>query len=296
MSDDATAAFAEHIKSGQTSLCRCWAIVRKDGATFGFTDHDRALEFEGVTFKADSGLSARALHQSTGLSVDNTEALGTLSDVAVTEADIEAGRFDGAEVRTWIVNWQDVAARRLQFRGSIGELRRGAGAFHAELRGLTEALNQPIGRIYQKPCTAVLGDRACRFKLSTAGYSLETAVDRVEEQRVFAWKNLTGFDLEWFARGRLDVLSGEADGLSGLIKRDLEKDGVRLVELWEPFRALVRPGDQVRLVAGCDKRMETCRLKFNNFLNYQGFPDIPGEDWTVAYPRRSGTNTGGSLR
>ncbi len=289
-------AFAAHIATGQTSLCRCWAIVRKDGATFGFTDHDRTLEFEGIVFRADSGLSARALHQSTGLSVDNSEALGTLSDASVTEADIEAGRFDCADVRTWIVNWQDVSVRRLQFRGSIGELRRGAGAFHAELRGLTEALNQPIGRIYQKPCTAVLGDRNCQFNLTSAGYTEELTVERVEQQRVFSWKSLTGFDLDWFARGRLDVLSGEAKGLSGLIKRDFEEDGVRQIELWEPLRAAVRVGDRVKLIAGCDKRMETCRLKFNNLLNYQGFPDIPGEDWMMTYPRRTGANSGGSLR
>jgi uncharacterized phage protein (TIGR02218 family) len=50
------------------------------------------------------------------------------------------------------------------------------------------------------------------------------------------------------------------------------------------------------LVAGCDKRLETCRLKFNNILNFQGFPDLPGEDWVVAVPRTSGANTGGSLR
>ena len=75
------------------------------------------------------------MQQSTGLSVDNTEALGALSDAAIREADIEAGRYDGAEVRAWLVNWADVSARQLQFRGSIGELRRAGGAFEAELRG-----------------------------------------------------------------------------------------------------------------------------------------------------------------
>jgi uncharacterized phage protein (TIGR02218 family) len=55
-------------------------------------------------------------------------------------------------------------------------------------------------------------------------------------------------------------------------------------------------GDRVRLTAGCDKRMETCRLKFNNFLNFQGFPDLPGEDWVMAVPKKGNANTGGSRR
>ena len=66
------AALQAHLESGLTTLCRCWAIRRQDGQTFGFTDHDLDLSFDGVLFKADSGLTAMALQQSTGLSVDNT--------------------------------------------------------------------------------------------------------------------------------------------------------------------------------------------------------------------------------
>lgn len=286
----------EHAASGITTLCRAWAIVREDGTTFGFTDHDCGLEFEGITFKADTGLSAVALAQATGLSVDNTEALGALSDASVREDEIEAGRFDGAEVRSWLVNWSAPEERWLQFRGQIGEIRRAGGAFQAELRGLTEALNRPIGRVYQKPCTAVLGDKACRFDLATPGYSTDLLVVEVDEGRIFRWEALDGFDLDWFARGRLQVQSGTAAGLWGAIKFDRSLKGQREIELWEPIRATIAPGDAVRLTAGCDRRFETCRLKFNNLLNYQGFPDVPGEDWLMSVPKQSGTNTGGSRR
>ena len=54
-------------------------------------------------------------------------------------------------------------------------------------------------------------------------------------------------------------------------------------------------GDMVRIEAGCDRRAETCRLKFNNFLNFRGFPHIPGEDWVMSYPVSSARNDGGSL-
>lgn len=288
--------FLAHAASGHTTLCRAWAITRTDGVSFGFTDHDRELQFDGVRFRADSGLTASALAQSTGLSVDNTEALGALSDAAVREDDIEAGRFDGAEVRAWLVNWAAPDTRWLQFRGTIGELRRAGGAFHAELRGLTEALNRPLGRIYQKPCTAVLGDRACRFDVTQPGYQFQGAVVRVTTGRVFEWDDLNGFEPEWFQRGRLDIVGGASAGLWGMIKRDVFEDGVRRIELWEPIRGAIAEGDALTLTAGCDKRFETCRLKFNNLLNFQGFPDLPGDDWVMAYPTSSRANTGGSLR
>ena len=290
------AAFRAHVETGLTTLCRCWAVTRRDGVTHGFTDHDQTLAFEGLSFKADTGLSALALQQSTGLSVDNTEVMGALSDASIREADVEAGRYDEADIRCWLVNWADVSVRWLQFRGTLGEMTRAGGAFRAELRGLTEALNRPIGRVFQKPCTAVLGDPSCAFDLAVPGYRDDRPAEMVEARQGFLWSDLQGFEPGWFARGRLDVLSGEAARLWGIVKRDELTDAGRLVSLWEPLRAQVSPGDMVRLTAGCDKRMETCRLKFNNLLNYQGFPDIPGEDWVMAVPRQSGVNTGGSRR
>ncbi|MDF1716413.1 MAG: DUF2163 domain-containing protein [Antarcticimicrobium sp.] len=289
-------AFRAHVESGVTTLCRCLALTRSDGVQMGFTDHDRTLTFDGITFRAETGLSAQAVQQATGLAVDNTEAIGALSDAGLRDEEIEAGRFDGAEVRAWLVNWADVSVRWLQFRGTLGEIRRGGGAFHADLRGLTQALNRPLGRIYQTACTAVLGDGGCRFDLTTPGYAEERAVEGVEGARVFRWNDLSGFEPGWFARGRLEVLSGAAAGLWGGIKRDETDAEGREIALWEPLRAKIAPGDLLRLEAGCDKRMETCRLKFNNLRNFQGFPDIPGEDWVVSVPKSTSPNTGGSLR
>ncbi len=289
------AALQAHLDSGVTTLCRCWTLVRTDGLSYGFTDHDRALSFDGVTFLPDSGMAAVAIQSGTGLSVDNTEAIGALSDAALTEADIQAGRFDGAEVTSYLVNWSDVAQRTVLFRGTIGEVRRGAGAFQAELRGLAEALNQPLGRVYQGPCSAVLGDAACGFDPDQPGFHVEVAVGTVESQSAFGFTGMTAFADRWFEKGRLRVLTGEAAGLVALIKNDRESGAARRVEIWERPGAEIRSGDMVRLEAGCDKRAETCRAKFNNFINFRGFPHIPGEDWMMAFPALGGSNSGGSL-
>ena len=289
-------ALMAHLDTGSTTVCNAWLIARTDGAVFAFTDHDLPLTFGGITFKPDSGLTARAITQTTGLSVDNTEAIGALSDSAIREEDIEQGRFDGAEVQVWRVNWENVAARQRQFRGTMGEVTRADGTFRAELRGLAEALNLPLGRVFQKPCTAVLGDAHCRFDLSQPGYSETLGVAEQTDCRVFSWPALPGFDPGWFARGRLEVQEGPSQGLWGIIKHDRVIGERRVIELWQSLRGPVAQGTVVRLVAGCDKRLETCRLKFLNVHNYQGFPDLPGEDWVMAVPKARGANTGGSRR
>lgn len=290
------AEFLEHVRSGLTTLASAWAITLTDGRVLGFTDHDCPLEFDGIVFAADSGLSATALQQTTGLAVDNAEALGALSDARIREADIEAGRYDGADLRAWIVNWADPAQRHLRFRGSIGEIRRAGGAFRAELRGLTEALNRPIGRVFQKPCTAVLGDRACGFDLARPGFAVEVALRGVDDDGTLLFDSMAGYAPGWFRRGALEILDGAAAGLKAQIKRDETVNDRRVIAPWVALRAPLAEGDLVRLTAGCDKRFETCRFKFDNALNFQGFPDLPAEDWLMAVPARSGDLGGGSRR
>ena len=90
-----------------TKIARAWAISRRDGLVLGFTDHDGELTFAGIRFRPDAGLTAQAVVQGAGLSVDNTEAIGALSDGAIEERDIIAGRWDGAELRQWEVDWSD---------------------------------------------------------------------------------------------------------------------------------------------------------------------------------------------
>ena len=48
--------------------------------------------------------------------------------------------------------------------------------------------------------------------------------------------------------------------------------------------------------AACDKRWATCVGRFGNGINFQGFPDIPGDDFLTAAPVQGGRNDGGSRR
>ena len=48
--------------------------------------------------------------------------------------------------------------------------------------------------------------------------------------------------------------------------------------------------------ARCDKRWASCTGVFSNGANFQGFPDIPGDDFLAATPVEGGRNDGGSRR
>ena len=289
-------ALYQHLGGGITTVCHCWLVTRKDGETYGFTDHDRDLTFEGHVFKAASGLSAGALQQTTGLSVDNSEAVGALSDASVREEDLAEGRFDGAEVQSWLVNWADVSARVTEFRGNFGEVTRKAGAFRVELRGLSERLNQVQGLVYQAGCGAILGDARCGVNLGLPAYRASAPIAEIDVLGRIRIEGLTGFADQWFERGQIEVLSGASAGMSVMVKADRLTATGRVVDLWHGTGAVLAAGDSIRLIAGCDRRAATCQTKFANFLNFRGFPHVPGEDWLTSYPVSGTVNDGGSLQ
>ncbi|RJE81225.1 DUF2163 domain-containing protein [Paracoccus sp. JM45] len=266
-----------------TTFARAWSVRRADGFLLGFTDHDRGLDFEGISFRPDLGLTAQAIVQATGLSVDNTEASGALDNDAITERDLMAGRWDDAELQMWEVDWSDVTSRKLVFRGSLGEVTRANGAFQAELRGIADKLNAPQGRVYHPRCSARLGDGSCCVNLATEALSLELAVQDVRDGRIFTFDAFPAFAGNWFEQGQLHLLDGNAQGLHAAIKNDTaHEDGTRTIELWAGLAIPPAAGDRIKLIAGCDKAAGTCRLKFNNFLNFRGFPHLPSEDWLLA--------------
>ena len=63
----------------------------------------------------------------------------------------------------------------------------------------------------------------------------------------------------------------------------------------EPLRA-VAGGNAFTIRAGCDKRLATCRDRFANAVNFQGFPHMPGNDAVMrAVPGSELVLDGGSL-
>lgn len=162
--------FAAHVESGATTLATCWKITRTDAVVFGFTDHDQTLSFDGTDYLPM--LDGSEVPARLGAQIDTGEVIGVLRSDAIAEDDIVAGRFDGAEVETWRVNWRDVTQRVLLRRATIGEIVREDGQFRAELRSGQQALNRVRGRVYSPFCDAVLGDARCAVSPAHPDFAL----------------------------------------------------------------------------------------------------------------------------
>jgi uncharacterized phage protein (TIGR02218 family) len=286
---------AAHLAGEETTLCNCWRVTRADGVVMGFTDHDRDLAFDGTRFAAGSGFEASATEEGAGLSAEGSDVRGGFSSEAITEADLAAGRYDGARVELFRVNWQDPAQRLLLKVQLIGEVSRSGSDFTAELRPFTHRLQQPVGRIYARTCAAAFADSACGFQPRDGVHRGAGSVREAISESRLALSGLDGFAADHFARGTLEFRSGGLAGLTAEIAAHGLEAGSAVVDLWLPLPFRPEPGDAVRLTVGCDKRFATCRKRFGNGANFQGFPHMPGSDYAYSYADRDTVHDGGAL-
>ena len=160
-------ALNTHLAGEVTTVTTCLLIARQDGVTFAFTEHDQPLTVAGVTYLPEFSYEATAIRTGSEMKLDTLEAKGIFDSSAITDADLQAGKFDGADVVIIIVNWQNTAQYGVLRVATIGQVKRGQNSYTAELRGLARGFQTVITKVYQPSCRADLGDAQCKFPIAS---------------------------------------------------------------------------------------------------------------------------------
>lgn len=253
-----------------------WRIHRRDGVTLGFTTHDRDLWFDGVLHRAAPGLLPSAIRRTIELSDDEAEVEGALGHDTIHEADLAAGKFDGARIDSGIVDWEGLESASL-YTGQIAAISQDAAGFSAQLRSAKAALDvDPIPR----------ASPTCRARFCGTGCGLSSVrfTQRVIAITVDHDANSVAFALSdpaRFLRGELRWLDGPQAGLPIQVIAVTQAG----FELDRPLDDGIAPGLRALLREGCDRTIATCASRFGNAINFQGEPHLPGNDLLAQYPQ-----------
>lgn len=274
-----------HLLSGVTTLCFCWILSPKNGATLGFTDHDCPIELDGIVCAPETGLDSSHLQSYRGGSIDNGEISGIFSSDSLEEEALLAGVFDRARLETWVVNWEKPQDRMRLRVGYLGQIVLEDGKFRAEVRGHAHALSVTQGRVFQTRCDAALGDGRC----TVAWENFQTparvlAMDNAHDLLLHLQGDLPS---KWFDFGKLSwTIDADKQGEAAIRSHLSLGDGRIQIRLWQPSALVFAPQDPVTLWAGCDKCATTCAKKFNNIINFRGFPNLPTYD-QLLHPQKT---------
>ena len=260
-----------------TTLAFCWRIERRDGVAIGLTSHDRDLRIDGILHRAAPGMTPSAIKRGDGLDAATMDITGALTSDAIGEADLLAGRWDGARVRLFAVDWTDPGGELVALgEGTIGAVETRDGAFTAELRGSAAAFERPVVEETSPECRAELGDRRCRVAM--AGRRRLLRVVSCAERVVLLDTPEPARNV--YGGGLLRWIGGANSGLESAVAAS---DETRVTLRAAPPLP-VAAGDLVELVEGCDKSLATCAARFANAANFRGEPYLPGIDLLTRYP------------
>jgi uncharacterized phage protein (TIGR02218 family) len=281
----------------------CWKITLVGSSTiFRFTDWPYELSLReaehgaAFTYTPVSGIESSARRREDELKAENKEVRGIVSSDAIKTADLRAGLFDGAKIDEFLVDPRTPWIGYIEHaRFYIQKVKYDRGVWEADVAGLPAYLERPVGDIWSPLCRVDLFSTLCG--LSSSAFQMTPAtVASIQTQRLaitFTY-SVMGFPA-WDASGYADDgtvvwLTGLNAGLRNIIKTHVDNGSGGAYVLHYPTAYDVAVSDTATLLPGCNKRSGVeknklgariaghCKDKFNNLVNFQGEPYIPGRD------------------
>lgn len=282
MSKSLPGPLASHYAGGDITVAYALRLTRLDGQVFGFTSHHRRRRIGGVWYEAAQGLDVTSIATSAGLGVDTLELSTTDDGTLFTASAVQGGIWQNTRFLCFRYNWETPPAAldgtEPLVAGTFGQVIMRAGRVVAELRGLQQFLQQPVGEASSKNCRARFGDSRCRFDLATRTHTPST-VTSVASRTLFTASGRAEA-ADYFTEGEALWITGANAGIRQRVRQHATGGVFTLVlSAEEPIQV----GDIFTAIGGCRKRLEDC-IERSNVLNFQGEPHRPGVDAIMLQP------------
>jgi uncharacterized phage protein (TIGR02218 family) len=260
------------------AFAECFTFITTTGAQYAWTNVDYDVSFNGFTFNASGPLVSGLKYKgSVGLEVDKQQITIAARPTDVINGAplliaLRDGAFDGAPV------YRD----RVFLNGSDGSVVGGVRMFQGRVStvdnvGRTQAtitvasdlviLDYDMPRnLFSPTCLHTLYDAGCGIIRGT--FSIDGACEPGSTSNAIAFSGARAGDVQ----GSLVFTSGANSN----VRMTVKSVGVGVgYNLMYPLPFAPADGDKFSVAFGCDHTQATCQNKFNNKINFRGFPFVP---------------------
>lgn len=277
------------------TLCSCIKITLKNGKKIAFTTHVSNMRFieEPDLVYLSKGFTPTALSQNNEMAVDNLNGQMVIDNENILQDDLEKGIYNNAEFQIFEINYMSKVNGYYTYEkwipginGTIGEVRRDKLQFDTEFRSLAQYLAITIVDLCKVNCNVDLYDSKCKLNidaLETDGITFKwhrtTTIETITRSNTFTIAD-DSKDTDFYNNGTIEFLTGQNAGRKYTVKSWDKTTKTIVIQI--PTNYPIAIGDQVKVFAGCSKYKGDCVIKFNNYVNYRGFYDIPGIDFIIS--------------
>lgn len=197
---------------------------------------------------------------------------GILGVAGISREAIASGVYDNARCYLFATSWTAPVEDEEPITAStLGKATLIDDAFVVEEMVLVDALNQSVGLTYGATCKKKFGGTefaGCKKIVAPSSGTITHVTSR------YVFRDSARAEVaDYFGAGQITFTSGSNAGLGALEIKSYALDGT--VELFEALPYPVVVGDSYIMKPGCRRRLEDCRDKWNNILNFGGFNNIP---------------------
>ena len=249
----------------------CLRIEPKTGSPIYLTHHPRDLVIGGHTYLSSSGYEFTGYSSTTSMSPGVVDLNGVAGMAGIDFDTVSSGVFDNARAYLFATTWNAPIEDEEPIVASIlGKTTMRDKKYTIEEMALIDALNQSVGKTYTVACSRTFGDAGCQVNL--AAITVTGALTAATSQSIFR-DAARSEAADYFAAGTIQFTSGLNANLKPLEIKRYEADGT--IEVFEAFHYPPSVGDSYTMIPGCRKRLEDCRDKWSNVINFFGFSHIP---------------------
>ncbi|WON80541.1 DUF2163 domain-containing protein [Acinetobacter sp. UGAL515B_02] len=274
------------LDANQFVMADLYTITTIQNDIYRYTNYDFDLIVAGELYHSDGPIISRdGITLSLGVEVDNLSITIDVTDEQTFESlrivqAFHNGQMDGARFKLERIFMDastptDTSAGTIKlFEGRIIEPEFDRNTIQASVASDLDELNVQMPRnLYQPSCSNTLFDHACG--LNRENYALETviAAGSTASRILCDIYQPQG----WFTQGVIEFLEGGNKGL----KRTIRLHELDVLLLTLPLLENPEVGQRFKVYPGCDKRLETCQNRFNNFSRFRGAPFIPIPETSV---------------
>lgn len=265
-----SAGLTSALESPTAIIATYTKITRQDGHVLRLVDLDQDSTVAGEIYTASGGAERTAVEIAVGLGADNVDIRGIFDDTIWDEDELLSGAYNYAEVEIFLAVHGDASLEKIPLLiGYFGEIEYDTGQFRIKVNCYNYGFTKNIGAVTSPVCRDRLGGPRCKVNLATI-QAAATVTEIIDPLNI----RVTPAPLASHAQGTMTMTSGTANGAGAEIK-SVSGD---VATLYLPFAISPAVGDGAVLTPGCPGTRAACRDTFNNLLNMDAEPDLPGQD------------------
>ncbi|MDR0572172.1 MAG: DUF2163 domain-containing protein [Rickettsiales bacterium] len=260
----------ELLDNNNFNFVKCFKITLKNHEVLTYTENSEDLIVDNLVYRSCDGIDLKTINQYGDATENSVNIVGFVNDGNINERDIVMGKFDDAKIDIFLVNKNVLDGEKIYLsKGYFKDIQLIDDKFFINIEGILTALKKPITENYSPLCRASFCDVRC--KLNEENHSFVGSVDGVNSKISFFSNDLVDFEKNYFKYGIVTFMEGE-DTRERIMIRENNQGTIILSN---GLGRDIIVGDGFKIMAGCDKTIETCAKKFNNNINFRGEPNIP---------------------